>query len=87
MRLNGQRVSTGTLPIVTGANANNRLVIGPAADPNVMPGLLRDVMVLPYAASLPLIERVEGYLHWRGNRSTAVASSHPFKNRPPLIGD
>jgi hypothetical protein len=87
MRLNGQRVSTGTLPIVTGANANNRLVIGPSTDPNVMPGLLRDVMVLPYSASLPLIEKVEGYLHWRGNRSTGFASSHPFRNRPPLIGD
>ena len=34
-----------------------------------------------------LLTRVEGYLAWRWGLSAQLSGDHPFKNRPPLIGD
>jgi hypothetical protein len=32
-------------------------------------------------------QTLEGYLAWKWNTVSRLAGSHPFKNRPPLIGD
>lgn len=39
--------------------------------------------VLPLSARL----RLDGYLAWKWGAQHWMAASHPFKNRPPLIGD
>jgi hypothetical protein len=89
MRLNGQQVQTGTLANQTGGNGTNRLVIGPGVDPHVMPGLVRDIVILPYSANTQTVEKWEGYLHWRaGATSTTLSNTlHPFYSRPPMISD
>jgi hypothetical protein len=86
IRVNGAPAVSGTLPPV-GAAASNRLIIGPSVDPAPMQGVIRDIVVLPYVATLQQIERWEGYLHWRGNQTTPLIAAHSFRNRPPLIGD
>jgi hypothetical protein len=30
---------------------------------------------------------VDGYLAWKWGHVSNLAASHPYKNRPPLIGD
>jgi hypothetical protein len=32
-------------------------------------------------------ERLEGYLAWKWGLVANLRAAHPFKNRPPLIGD
>jgi hypothetical protein len=55
---------------------------------------IREAIILTGATlDQPTRQRVEGYMAWRaaafGDRSAVanLTASHPFKNRPPLIGD
>jgi hypothetical protein len=88
MRLNGVQVQTGTLASSTGSNANNRLKIGFDIDPSSMQGRVRDIVILPYAASLRQLQLWEGFLSWKTiTNRWALNSTHPFANRPPYTGD
>jgi hypothetical protein len=37
--------------------------------------------------SLYMRQRIEGYLAWKWGFGNKLSASHPFRNRPPLIGD
>ncbi|MFN7537546.1 MAG: hypothetical protein ACK5QN_07655 [Burkholderiales bacterium] len=42
-------------------------------------------IILTLALSFPQVQAVEGYLAWKWG--IRLAATHPFANRPPLIGD
>ena len=88
LRLNGaDLVSGGITATATTSNAG-ALNIGFGVDPNTFVGLMRDLIILPYAASDALIRKIEGFLYWKsGQLFRTPPARHPFKLRPPLVGD
>jgi hypothetical protein len=71
------------------SNASFALQIG-ASGNNASPliGYIAEIIVLPYIASIRVLQLIEGYFAWKwGLRSEALIAGHPFANRPPLIGD
>lgn len=32
-------------------------------------------------------KKIEAYLAWRSGTQSSLSADHPFRNRPPLIGD
>jgi len=44
--------------------------------------------VVGFSFATPLLRlRMEGYFAWRWDLLDRLLASHPFRNRPPLIGD
>ena len=43
--------------------------------------------IMTLALSFPQVQAVEGYLAWKWGLVANLPAAHPFKNRPPLIGD
>lgn len=50
-------------------------------------GIIHDVMFFNEALSTADVRRVEGYLAWKANTQGNLTGTHPYKNRPPMIGD
>jgi hypothetical protein len=44
-------------------------------------------IIMTLALSFPQVQAVEGYLAWKWGLVANLPAAHPFKNRPPLIGD
>ena len=44
-------------------------------------------LIMTLALSFPQVRAVEGYLAWKWGLVANLPAAHPFKNRPPLIGD
>jgi hypothetical protein len=44
-------------------------------------------IIMTLALSFPQVRAVEGYLAWKWGLTANLPAAHPFKNRPPLIGD
>jgi hypothetical protein len=43
--------------------------------------------IMTLALSFPQVQAIEGYLAWKWGLVANLPAAHPFKNRPPLIGD
>jgi hypothetical protein len=87
LRVNGALAASGGITATT-TTGTGELFIGFGPDPNTFIGNMRDCLILPYAATDRQIELIEGYLFWKnGQLSLTLPASHPFRNRPPLIGD
>jgi hypothetical protein len=87
LRVNGALAASGGIT-ATAATSTGALFVGFGPDPNSFTGRMRDLLILPYAATDRQIELIEGYLYWKGGRLVETPpASHPFRNRPPLIGD
>jgi hypothetical protein len=52
-----------------------------------MLGFVGEVVYTNTALSTADRERLEGYLAWKWGLVANLPAAHPFKNRPPLIGD
>jgi hypothetical protein len=50
-------------------------------------GSIVEIAVVPGIMSLADIQRVEGYLANKWGLDANLPANHPFRNRPPLIGD
>lgn len=50
-------------------------------------GSVAEILIFGRDLSVPEYQEVEGYLAWKWGIPTAVANDHPYRNRPPLIGD
>jgi hypothetical protein len=44
-------------------------------------------LIMTLALSFPQVQAVEGYLAWKWGLVANLPAAHPFKSRPPLIGD
>jgi hypothetical protein len=87
LRVNGVLVASGGIT-ATATTSTGALFVGFGPDPNTFTGRMRDLLILPYAATDRQIELIEGYLYWKDGRLIdAPPAAHPFRNRPPLIGD
>ena len=88
LRLNGENLASGGITATALTTNAGALNIGFGVDPNTFLGFMPELIILPYAADDALIQKIEGFLAWQdGQRSRGLAASHPFVNRPPLIGD
>lgn len=88
LRLNGANLASGGITATATTTNAGALNIGFGVDPNTFLGFMPELIILPYAADDALIQKIEGFLAWQdGQRSRGLAASHPFVNRPPLIGD
>lgn len=73
--------SIGTDGIVGGISLN-------APSSNPWGGTSGEIIVLSGDTPLFIQRAIEGYLAWKWwGSENVLAASHPFKNRPPLIGD
>jgi hypothetical protein len=87
LRVNGALAASGGIT-ATATTSTGALFVGFGPDPNAFIGRMRDLLILPYAATDRQIELIEGYLYWKNGRLVETPpASHPFRNRPPLIGD
>jgi hypothetical protein len=50
-------------------------------------GAIGEIIVFSGALNNSQIELVEGYLGWSWGLQDLLPAAHPFRNRPPLIGD
>jgi hypothetical protein len=86
----------GTDNSSTGSSANtpniqsNLFSVGRWADyslDSVLIGNVAEMIVLPTTATTATRQQVEGYLAWKWGLITSLLPTHPYINRPPLIGD
>jgi hypothetical protein len=88
LRIDGVQIASGMSVTSTGANPAGRMNLGFRVDPTTQTGNLGKFIILPYGASDSLINTIEGYMFWDSNQQLiALPALHPFRNRPPLIGD
>ena len=50
-------------------------------------GNVAEAMIFPYAVNLSQQRLIDGYLAHKWGLTANLPAAHPFKNRPPLIGD
>jgi len=50
-------------------------------------GNVAEAMIFSYALNLSQQQTIEGYLAHKWGLTANLPAAHPFKNRPPLIGD
>lgn len=86
--LNGAEitVTTGTASNITGSTG---ISIG-RREGNVAQfwtGVIAEIIALPRTTSTSDRLNIEGYLAWKWGLVTNLTAIHPFKNRPPVIGD
>jgi hypothetical protein len=70
--------SNASFALQIGASGNNR-------DPMV--GYIAEIVVFSSIVNDRVRQQVEGYLAHKWGLRTSLVASHPFCNRPPLIGD
>jgi hypothetical protein len=73
-------VSLGATPIIGGVLANTGTYYP-------LNGYVSEVVLISGTTTLREQQLLEGYLAWNWELHGNILSSHPFKNRPPLIGD
>jgi hypothetical protein len=87
-RTNGNQVERSYASRYAG-DANNRRAIGLDAGFNTG-GFSGDIAeIILFRTNLPTSTNqiIEGYLAWKWGLVANLPAAHPFKNRPPLIGD
>jgi hypothetical protein len=52
-----------------------------------MVGYIAEIVVFSSIVNDRVRQQVEGYLAWKWGLRTSLVASHPFRNRPPMIGD
>lgn len=52
-----------------------------------MQGYIAEILVFAFALSQREAALAEGFLAWKWGLTDNLPASHPFRNRPPLIGD
>jgi hypothetical protein len=52
-----------------------------------MVGYIAEIVVLNSIANNIVRQQIEGYLAHKWGLQNSLVASHPFRNRPPLIGD
>lgn len=73
---------------VTAASVGAALAIGSdTAGSFKFSGFIHDILFFNEALSTADVRRVEGYCAWKANTQGNLTGNHPFKNRPPMIGD
>ena len=72
--------SPGTGSIAAGLSTNS---IGG----NVWSGIVGEIIVTAGIVSVPNQQKLEGSSAWKWGLIDNLPASHPYKNRPPLIGD
>jgi hypothetical protein len=77
--LTGQTGELSTTGIRVGSD------VGTATTNNWNGGIAEFIMTL--ALSFPQVQAIEGYLAWKWGLVANLPAAHPFKNRPPLIGN
>jgi hypothetical protein len=50
-------------------------------------GYIAEIVVLASIASGVVRQQVEGYFAWKWGLQNSIVANHPFRNRPPNIGD
>jgi len=50
-------------------------------------GNVAETGILPFAVTLKEEQQLAGYILWRWGLTGLLPAAHPFRNRPPLIGD
>lgn len=48
---------------------------------------IAELIVVTNTSSQVIQQQIEGYIAWKWGLQTALVATHPFANRPPLIGD
>ena len=88
MSLDGGTRTTGTTPAANFNFTNVRIGNddGPRLDSG-MDGYIAENLLIPRALSRSEELALTGYLAWEWGRVGTLPASHPFANRPPLIGD
>lgn len=90
-RSNGTLI--GSAAYALKAVAGNRFTLGAQGNGSTgtigafYPGLLAEVIIFNYAVNDKQRQAVEGYLMWKWGLRSSFSTSHPYINRPPLIGD
>ena len=88
MSLDGGTRTTGTTAAANFNFSNVRIGNddGPRQDSG-MDGYIAENLLITRALSLPEEFALTGYLAWEWGRVGTLPAAHPFRNRPPLIGD
>lgn len=88
LRRNTEQWSTGSL-VTTDYSAYNDVSIGRRSGAtNLLSGQIYAICYVARELSPTEIESLHGFLAWDcGLQSVVLPASHPFRNRPPLIGD
>lgn len=88
MSLDGGTRTTGTTAAANFNFGNVRIGNddGPRQDSG-MDGYIAENLLITRALSLPEELALTGYLAWEWGRVGTLPAAHPFRNRPPLIGD
>jgi hypothetical protein len=50
-------------------------------------GIVAEFIIIPALSNNPQRQQIEGYLAWKWGLVAKLPATHPFKNRPPMIGD
>ena len=88
LRVNGANLASGGISANATTTNAGALNIGFGVDSNTFLGFMSDLLILPYAASDALIQKIEGCLAWQsGQLLQTFNTSHPFASRPPLTSD
>jgi hypothetical protein len=86
--LNGtaQSVINGTASNITGS-AGFRVGAREGSGLSPWSGLIMEIIVSLNNLTTTNRQQIEGYLAWKWGLTANLPAAHPFKNRPPLIGD
>jgi len=50
-------------------------------------GIVAEIIIQPALSTTAERQQFEGYLAWKWGLQNLIPAAHPFRNRPPLIGD
>jgi hypothetical protein len=87
----------GAIPYINGAaqdakngttNSTTGFVIGNVSNGSQgWRGIVAEIILIPALSDDPQRQRIEGYLAHKWGLTANLPASHPYRNRPPLIGD
>ena len=86
---NNMTTSTNTSPLAAALGNDNFTVFG-TGGPNNVPSpaaKVSEVLVFNANLSTPNRQIIEGYFAWKWGLVNRLPATHPYINRPPLIGD
>ena len=90
IRRNGAQIySSGPFTFannIAGLGAGSNIGAGGAGG-TALNGSIVEIAIFPGVMSPAEIQRMEGYLANKWNMRANLPANHPFRNRPPLIGD
>lgn len=74
-------------PGITSVGFNGVYAFGRYAGGNYATMRMCEFIVSPESWSVARYQLMQGYLAWKWQLQSLLAASHPFANRPPLLGD